>query len=493
MDNSEIKYTQKIRMICFIAIMIILTVTLAIMRNPDSDMYWMIETGRFIYKYKAVPYINPWISTKNIPIIVQQPICALLNYIFYCLGGLEHMWIFAICENILLLAVSYQVASRLYANKFPNKEKLAFFIIGELILLNCGMITTRPYIITTLNMVFYVGSLFIYKRNHNFKKQMVYTALITLFQANYQMASLIAIPCFISCFFIGEITRNLYFKEKPNYKSLLKWMLLYIEFGFVSFINPYGINGSLYLFKSQKAIHLLKNVISETKSPRTYSMLGLLILLALISIVYLVKKKLADLPLIYLCLGSVFSTTIALRNAWMLYVYFVFCFIRILPCARNMHWYFHISKLGLKIYRIVLMFLTIAILFAGVFNIQKLNSSQSNMNDLFEIVKKIPDKEKIYTTFNTGGFVEYLGRECYIDARPELYESSITNGKNILQEWYDLEYAGKINIDDFIKEHDFHYFLICKLSNLDVYLKYHDGYVIWENDKYILYKLENNK
>lgn len=489
MNQSEIKFTQKIKAICFFIIISILAITLAIMRNPDSDMYWMIETGRYIYKNKAVPYTNPWIFTKNIPVIVQQPLCALLNYFFYCLGGLEHMWIFAICENIFLLIISYQVASKLYATKFPNKEKISFFLIGEFILLNCGMITTRPYIITTLNMVILVGSLFTYKKKRNFKKQAICIALITLFQANYQMASLIAIPCFISCFFIGEITRNLYYKEKQNLKSLLKWMFFYIELIIVSFINPYGINGSLYLFKSQKAIHLLKDVISETKSPQSFSILGLLILFTLVSIVYLIKKKLADLPLIYLCIGSVFSTTIALRNAWMLYVYFVFCFIRILPCVRNSCRYSHISKLGLKIYRIAIMVLTIIILFAGFSNIQKIDTNHTDINGLFEIVKNIPDNEKIYTTFNTGGFMEYIGRKCYIDARPELYESSITNGKNILQEWYDLEYAGKINIDTFIKENDFQYFLIRKLSNLDVYFKYRESEIEWENEKYILYKL----
>lgn len=489
MNQSEIKFTQKIKAICFFIIISILAITLAIMRNPDSDMYWMIETGRYIYKNKAVPYTNPWIFTKNIPVIVQQPLCALLNYFFYCLGGLEHMWIFAICENIFLLIISYQVASKLYATKFPNKEKISFFLIGEFILLNCGMITTRPYIITTLNMVILVGSLFTYKKKRNFKKQAICIALITLFQANYQMASLIAIPCFISCFFIGEITRNLYYKEKQNLKSLLKWMFFYIEFIIVSFINPYGINGSLYLFKSQKAIHLLKDVISETKSPQSFSILGLLILFTLVSIVYLIKKKLADLPLIYLCIGSVFSTTIALRNAWMLYVYFVFCFIRILPCVRNSCRYSHISRLGLKIYRIAIMVLTIIILFAGFSNIQKIDTNHTDINGLFEIVKNIPDNEKIYTTFNTGGFMEYIGRKCYIDARPELYESSITNGKNILQEWYDLEYAGKINIDTFIKENDFQYFLIRKLSNLDVYFKYRESEIEWENEKYILYKI----
>ena len=489
MRQSEIKFTQKIKAICFFIIISILTITLAIMRNPDSDMYWMIETGRYIYKNKTVPYTNPWIFTKNIPVIVQQPLCALLNYFFYCLGGLEHMWIFAICENIFLLIVSYQVASKLYATKFPNKEKISFFLIGEFILLNCGMITTRPYNLTTLNMVILVGSLFTYKKKHNFKKQAICIALITLFQANFQMASLIAIPCFISCFFIGEITRNLYYKEKQNFKSLLKWMFFYIEFIIVSFVNPYGINGSLYLFKSQKAIHLLKDVISETKSPQSFSILGLLILFTLVSIVYLIKKKLADLPLIYLCIGSVFSTTIALRNAWMLYVYFVFCFIRILPCVRNSCRYSHISKLGLKIYRIAIMVLTIIILFAGFSNIQKIDTNHTDINGLFEIVKNIPDNEKIYTTFNTGGFMEYIGRKCYIDARPELYESSITNGKNILQEWYDLEYAGKINIDTFIKENDFQYFLIRKLSNLDVYFKYRESEIEWENEKYILYKL----
>lgn len=492
MNTSEIKFTELVKSVCLFVIVTVLTITVIQMRNPDSDMYWMIETGRWIYKNKAVPYINPWISTNGMSIIVQQPICAIMNYFFYCILGLKHLWIAAVIENIILLFVSYQVASKLYNSKFPNKDKIYFFLIGELILLNCGMTTTRPYIITTMNMVILVGSLFIYKKDHDFKKLMAIVCIVTLFQANFQMASLIAIPCFISCFFIGEITKDIYLKEKPNIKSLFKWIFLYLEFAVISMINPYGINGSLYLFKSKKAIGLLKNIITETQSPKMLSTLGIIVLLAILSILFLIKKKIADAPLIYLCFGSIFSTVFALRNAWMLYVYFVFCFIRILPCIKNLKLYSKVPKALLKVYRMMLIFVTIIVCFAGILQLEKEKSVSTGLEDLFEIVSQIPDKEKIYTTFNTGGFVEFLGKTCYIDARPELYESSITNNNNILQEWYDLEYSEKINIDEFIKKHDFNYYLIRKQSNLDVYFKYHGKNLIWENEKYILYKIEED-
>jgi len=80
-------------------------------------------------------------------------------------------------------------------------------------------------------------------------------------------------------------------------------------------------------------------------------------------ILFLIKKKIADTPLIYLCLGSIISTVFALRNAWMLYIYFVFCFIRLLPCMKNLQFYNRVPKIFVKAYRMILIFITIIVWF----------------------------------------------------------------------------------------------------------------------------------
>ena len=50
----------------------------AIYLNPDADAYFLIENGRYIIE-NGIPKTNPWNITEGLYIIIQQPLCSLLN------------------------------------------------------------------------------------------------------------------------------------------------------------------------------------------------------------------------------------------------------------------------------------------------------------------------------------------------------------------------------------------------------------------------------
>lgn len=486
--------------ICGMAIVFFISMSFACrLWNPDSDTYWLISTGKWIVENKGVPSVNPWNVNEDLAVIVQQPLCAVLNYLFYSACGIERMWILAVLENILLLLVSFFCAKQFgYSRSIKDSE--TFFIVAETISASCGLITTRPYQLTIGNMILLLCVFNFYKKSNKYFLSLFLVAVITLFQANYQMASLIAIPCFLSCYFAEYLIVHFTVKSFKNdkvAKEILKWMGFYFTFAVTSLCNPYGKDGVLYLFKSKEAISLVKNMIYETKEPTILSLCNILIWGCFFLCICLKKAGNLNWSYVLLCAGSCFASSIAIRNSWMLYICIIIGYAKIKgltdaiqKCAvQKSNYKYHFPLVLLRC------FCLLGCIFACITFIKTcFISKESNIENLFGTfyneINELPKDAKIYTSFNTGGYVEYLGRKCYMDARPELYHPNITKKDNILKEWYELEYSDKADIDNFIKSHDFSYYFISKHSCLHTYLKYQNANLLLENEKFALYEVD---
>lgn len=58
---------------CFLlSIAFLFMLFLALDCNPDSDAYFLIENGRWIFTHKSVPLENPWCLVNGQGIILQQ-------------------------------------------------------------------------------------------------------------------------------------------------------------------------------------------------------------------------------------------------------------------------------------------------------------------------------------------------------------------------------------------------------------------------------------
>ena len=82
MKKKEFDITNLFHIFLF-AILFLLGFSYITTSNPDSDMWWMMTTGKWIIEHKALPTENVFVIHDGYHMIVQQWIPAILNYTLY--------------------------------------------------------------------------------------------------------------------------------------------------------------------------------------------------------------------------------------------------------------------------------------------------------------------------------------------------------------------------------------------------------------------------
>lgn len=479
--------------------------------NPDSDSFWLIATGRWIVEHKSVPKINPWVYEENMAVIIQSPLCALFNYLWYSKSfSIGNLWQLAMIENVVLL-LSATLLLFTFSKK-PSKVVSTIILLEAFVLTN-GLLTTRPYQLTIANAILLLYFLERHKKENAKVSSLIGIFICILFQANYQMASIFLLLCFIMCYFVEDFF-NIWKKEYSfNPYNYIYWYILFALFYIAALLNPYGLDGVLYLFRSFRALSDLGCGIIEMQPPQTMSIMFLVSILVL-ALYILIKKVDNDLTIsdMFMVYGTVFATWIARRNLWMVLVTFSILYIkflesdslknlrktiykvkeelgkkedrsRIVPSDEDCRFIEeYIKKQGpqkvpfiAKLIRVVSVVLGIAILFQMV-SISCKNAPLTKLvvesNKIIDSVNSLPKDAKIYTTFNSGGYLEFCDRKIYIDARPELYAPEISKGRNILKEWYELEKTKTEIIPEYVENNDWQYYFVQKGTALEYYLRY---------------------
>lgn len=504
--------------------------------NPDTDSFWLIETGRWIVENKQVPKTNPWTYTEGLSIIVQQPLCAVLNYVWYAhTSGLSDMWKLAMIENVVLVIATLYLSSSFSTR---NRRTVSFLsaIMVEVFFISCGLITTRPYQLTTAAMMFLVANLERAKKKDKMPLVFVSIALVTLFQANYQMASLMMILCFLLCYMVGGAVDRLRGKNRLRNERIVAWVLVYVEWLLVRLINPYGLDGASYLNKSTEAMRIVSGRILEMSAPSVISFPFIIITITLFMFFYMaIKRKNWNMTGTLLVFGSSFATCLAVRNFWMVIIAFVAMYTKMISDKKEEtknesvfrikmeklrlriaeelpQSMFKIKELLLappKIKKEVPYFIHKVIRYAFLggtlvfsFLILKVSSyiSANTVKDIDSILsfirEEVPADSKVYTAFNTGGIMELAGRKVYIDARPELYSKEITRTENdLLKEWMDLEWNDSLSIPEYVSAHDWDYYFVAKDSVLYYYFEFSDvADCVFDNKYGTFFKIkEENK
>lgn len=462
--------------------------------NPDPDTYWLVGTGRWILEHGEIPHTNPWTYTEGMSVIVQQPICVLLNYLWYqYFGGFVNMWKLACLENVLLLLAVYYLAGKFSKNKV---DAVLTTGIVEVALIASHYITTRPYQLTIAAMAVLIANLETGYREGKYRKAVISVFLVTLWQANYQMASLFMIPCFISCYFVGTILEKIR-DGRAEGKSLkdigllkdpkcYKWCWAYPAWFLAGLINPYGIHGMLYLAKSAKAMKLVGGRIVEMVAPSTDSFAFLFVMATLLLFIYrVIGKKDWTVPEAFLVTGTAIVSFLAVRNMWMSVLTFTVLYPRIVRSKKQGDKEF-IRKEGLlKIFGIGILIFGIASIPLSLHSAVLFSENMTAATEeMVAAIQSLPEESRLYTTFNTGGVALFAGHKIYMDARPELYSPMITGGKDILQEWISFEWEDTEQLPIRVNEAEWQYYLVDTDKQLCYYLEYSGAgeLVCWSGD-----------
>lgn len=169
--------------------------------NPDYDSYFLIETGRYIVTNHKLPETAYWLITEDVPTIIQQWLCCVVNYAFYSWNGFMGIKIL----GLLMIAVLYG-SLYLFASEFTKQKSFAMGLsLSAIIICNLWVSTTRPYALTiTLSvLLMIVLKRFFASDKHSTKEIILFylkVAGIFVFQANWQISNIIFPTLWICCF-----------------------------------------------------------------------------------------------------------------------------------------------------------------------------------------------------------------------------------------------------------------------------------------------------
>lgn len=234
------------------------------------------------------------------------------------------------------------------------------------------------------------------------------------------------------------------------------------------FVNPYGTDAILYLFKSYGEIRNLG--ITELSSTPMFQ-ITLSVIPLLITVILMLKSQLNSSHL-YIMLGTFILCYTSVKNSAWFPIGFIFMTI----CLMNSNIISRISitinnteiKLKSLIYYITA---SLIIIVLSIMNVVSCFSNDEiyglERYPIYEAIRENINCDKsdnIFTSFNVGAYVEFLGYDnIYIDARPELYSKKLNGEYDLLQEYKNINkgfYSNgdRVHIDyyeDFVNKYNF--------------------------------------
>ncbi|MCR4689292.1 MAG: hypothetical protein K5745_07065 [Saccharofermentans sp.] len=423
----------------------IYAVAQSLVHNPDTDAFFIIDIGRYIFTNHQIPHEAYWYINEGLHTIVQQWLCGVVNYAAYLIGKDIGMVVLGILMNGVFLLALYKYGKDTLKDKTFGLNAAIFCWIA----MN-KFISTRPYAITISVALMQVLILreFAAKSKPTNKEFLLFIlkiCLMFLFIANWQSSNILFLALFMLCF-IPRINGK---KFSVNWRVLVALVLGLL----VTPLNPNGLDGPLYLWYSKG--YLAPFDIIEVAPPKIVSVYTFLILIvAGLTIYGLVKKKITS-DEVFLAFGCIFMSCLFMRCCWTLILPLIpmLRFVKITDRSND------ILKLGY----IAVGFVCISQIF--IFYLGKTNEREEMVTYL-----PSPDQTVLYTDFNTGSLFLLDGYKVYYDSRPELMGEDIA-GEGAFYDEAVSTWDGSADYDSFVAKYGFNYFAPTIGTPMDSYLE----------------------
>lgn len=416
----------------------------------DSDLYYIIPTGRYILS-NGIPHENPFITTPGQGIIIQNWLyCAIVALIYNTLHSFG-LWLLQLGLILGMIAVIFIF---LDFKKSNNKTSSIFAVL--IILALFGYINLRPEMLTfILIMVEIIG---IEKYRDTGKAKYLWTLPLTILleincHASYWIMHFVVLLPYIVTPIKHTRTKDSTIPLNMSRKLIIPMISMII----VLFINPYGVDAILYTYYALTSKVVTNMGIAEqfpfsVTSPYVW-------IYAFVMILFFAmwwKKKLTSTEL-YMYVG--FSIAFIWAIKWLPFYVIALAFLtRAGLKTLNGKNIFETTKPKVSVIR------TILILFLLFFLILNL-CSNNNVVKCFDlssdeyldrdITKKHSPYDKfakmadylddndpdasVFAIFSNANYFEYRGYKVFFDARPELYTEEIAGSDEIASVFFKVK------------------------------------------------------
>ena len=437
----------------------------------DTDLYYFISNGEYILN-NGIPYTNPFITTPNVPIVLQNwlycVLCALANR-FGEVGII-------ILHTIFVLGV---VAIVFYFIR--DVKSWAFKLLYFFIFAYCFKFwTIRPQMLTFILCMLEAIGIEKYDATEN-KKWLLFIPLTILVEINVHasywiMHYIIILPYVVP--FFKDVTENKNIKGK---KKLLN-ILLFAGIGVVMlFINPYGVNSITYVFNAltSSTFDIVTN-IGEQQSAAMSSLFGILIIIMIVWFVIALCNKKIDSVTFWMFSGFTLLVILKLK----FFSFFGLGVLYMLRCFKNP------SKLKVQNGVAILIVIVALICKSDIFSFNVTDTEFEHLEEMGEYLDEHEDKNvSVIASFQLENYFEYKGYKVYYDARPELYTEDILKTVN---RFYALDGSTSSQRKELYDEIEIDYAVVTTNSQVYEDLENNENYTfILENEYFAMFRKDD--
>ena len=449
----------------------------------DNDYWFLINLGRDILNH-GIPTVEPFTFHVGFEFIAQQWLTDVIFYLIYDWFDIIGLFIFSLLSISTISCLVYKLSKILSEN-----IKISTFItIIFTIVFGVTFFRTRPQLFDTMIFLLEFILLELYIKTKN-KKYLIGLPILSIIMINLHSSIWLMIFVFLLPYYVEKIL----FRKKINYeiKPIIISTLIMLLCGLV---NPYGIKAITYLFNSY-GIDEINNFIGEMKPLNIVNGMFLFIYIGIVFYSFYFNKGKNKARYFFLMLGTLYLGLSHYRGM----LYFLVCNIPAL--AFNFKTIFKEKVPQEKFYKsklnnwviICSLLVYASVLGYNYFSTTFKEKSKPTLEKVGEYLLNNVDKSaKIYTNYNDGAYIEFIGYKCYIDPRAEVFLKSNNKKEDIFIEYYNLS-TRKIDYRDFLNKYNFDYIVVSSIENLYSDLEYVDNYeLVFEEKKddynYRIYK-----
>lgn len=458
---------------------------LVVLLQMDNDIWFLLNSGRYVLAH-GIPTIEPFTLHANFQFLMQQWLSAVLFWSLYAKFGSVGVIALVFVVYCVTVYVIYLLARHL-----SGGNQIASFLAA--IITSAALkpaMVSRPIIFTMLILVceLYVVERFISANKPAWLLPLpvLSALLINLHAAMWPIQFVILLPYMIDSFRFKVL-----FVEGQGFAKRYFFPAIGLMAA-AGFLNPYGLSAMTYVFRSYGFAEI--NMVLEMQPADINQVSGMLVfgVFLLLLAIYLIKKdhktrlRYALLPLgtAVLALSSVrsFSLFAACGIVPIAYV------LRdvTLPQGKIKT---QQGVLKLRAVLAVLVVITLCLLVGQRVSSAVEKGQEPEVNSAINfLLREDTEHMVLYTGYNDGGYAEFMGLKPYIDPRAEVFVEKNNKQKDVMKEYYNLQF-GQLYYRDVLEEYDFTHLLVSRADLLATYLPHDEAYrLVYEDDTYLIYQ-----
>lgn len=457
-------------------------------KHLDNDFWFTANHGRYILE-NGFTNIEPFTIHCGLTFSFEKWLTSVIFYSIYDKLGVKGMMILLYVVGALILFIFYKAI--MLVTEQNKRISIIFTVLFSSTFFG-HFIVTRPQIFSYLILIleFFLCEKYIKTSKWQFLIALPFLSCLfmQLHSTMWPMFFIVLMPYLFDFKKIASINFLNVEKEASNYKKIPLYIFTFISITSL-FINPYGYKSVIYFFNSLGVNNL--SLINELQKTTVFSFVyyGIVPLIALLF--YLIKRAYKQIPLryLYFYIGTLLLSTYALRNTAYFAIFGTLTIVylykdnEVILGDRSKTIINSLASFVLLVF-ILIAFSTPVKEFKNTYGYSALIEFNEKYTGNYEENQNI----KLYTSFNTGSYAEWLGYKTYIDPRAEVFLEKINNKEDIIQEFKKL-ISGKIHYKDIQEKYDFDYWLVENGNLVENYISRDNDYkLLFEKDSYSIYK-----